>query len=155
MTFATITGSITPINNDSVSPVSFSGETTWDENAILTEAQLTKPRARRFISHNGNNSVTVHRYAKNGTRDLVLLDGTDAEKLIKYAMSNPMVHFNFDFQYQLQEQDAASGRIQRHTDCYIENQPVREINNDVATIRFTINYLALDTINAATGQPVG
>jgi len=155
MNFATIIGTITPINSTAVNPISITAETTWDEASILAEPQLAKPRGRRFISHNGQNSTTIHRYAKAGMRDFILLDIPAAEQLIKYAMLNPTVHFNFDFSYQLEEQDASLVRIQRHEDCFIENQPAREISNDVATIRFTINYLNLDVINADTGQPVG
>lgn len=154
MNFATAIGTITPLVSG-FKPITFKSDTTWDETDILTEPQYGKPRGRRFVSQDGVNSTTIHRYAKAGTRDLNMLDVQAAEKLVKYALNNPTVHFDFDFRYQLEEQDAASIRIQRHKDCFIANAPIRTISNDVAIIRFTIDFLTVDTINAATGQIVG
>lgn len=155
MNFATIIGTITPINNSAFNAISFKADTTWDESSILAEPALGKPRGRRFISMDGSSSTTIHNYSKAGTRDFIMFDTEAAEKLMKYYSNNPTVHFDFDFQYQLEEQDDSKIRIQRHKDVFIANQPAREVSNDVAIIRFSLDYLLLDTINAVTGEVVG
>lgn len=154
MNFATIIASFTPLDT-SFNSFKFEGQSTWDESEILSEPQLQKPRGRRFMDNLGQSGVTIHRYAKNGMRDLTLFDGDDsANKLQQLADNNPTIHFDLDFLYYLDEQDSTKRRIQRHLDCFIENQPIRAISNEVAIVRFTVNYGSLQNIDAATGQPV-
>lgn len=154
--FATITGSIVPLNDPTSGPASFTADTTLDEESILGEPSLRKPTGRRGVSHTGNVSSVIQNLARDGTRDLILMDGhAMTERLQYFAMKRPGVHFNFDFQYALNAENKDSGRIHQHFDCFIENQPVREINNDTLMVRFTLNYHELRVVDAATGQLVG
>ncbi len=153
MNFGTIIATFTPLDN-SIAPIQYQADTTFDEEEFLSEPQPAKERGRRFMSNNGFDSTTIHRYASNGTRDFSVFDGPIAKQLEGWAEQNPTVHFNLDFSYQLEEQDSASIVIQRHLDAFFSNTPARVISNDVAVIKFTLNYGKLQNIDGATGQPV-
>ena len=155
MNFATVIGTITPLNAPNAPDASFRADTTLEEESILGEPQIAKPRGTRHMSHDGENSTVIDRYSRAGTRDLILMDGTNqAEALIYYAYQNPMVHFDFEFQYRLDHSDPGSARIQRHRSCFIENQPGREVNNEILVVRFTLNYHSLEILDATTGELV-
>lgn len=158
MNYATIVGTVTPLsqlNTAGVSPFSWRADTTVNEGMILSESNLKRPRARRWETHDGMNSRTITNYSRSGTRDLILMDGTpQAEAFQNFAYINPTVHFDFEFLYYLNDSDDASGRIQMHRNCFILNQPVVEVNNEVVNLKITLDYLSLEIIDAATGKLV-
>lgn len=139
LNFATIIATLTP-KDSAVSPVQYLSDTTIDEEDILSEPQPAKERGRRFMSNDGVNSQVIQRYASNGKRDFTVFDSAIADQLISWAQRNPTVYFDLDFQYQADEQDSTTIRKQIHSDCFFENTPARVINNEVAGIKFTVNY---------------
>jgi len=150
--FGTIIGTLTP-KDSSIKPISYQAETTSDEETFLSEPQPAKERGRRFMSNDGNKSQVILRYASNGKRDLVVFDDTIADQLISWAQKNPTVIFDFDFRYMRDHQGSQVVRNQFHEDCYFENTPAREMSNDIATIKFSLNYAKL-SITDANGNPL-
>lgn len=153
MNFASIIATLTP-RNSAFSPIQFRADTTWDEEEWLGEPQPAKERGRRFMSNDGQRSVTIHRFASNGTRDFSMIDGPEADQLIGWAQQNPTVHFDMVFTYQRDEVDGTSIRTQKMFDCFVQNTPARALSNDVVVTKFTINYNQLSVINSQTGNPV-
>jgi hypothetical protein len=152
--FATLLLTITP-KKAGANPLAFRSEVVYNEGEILGDIQLKRDLGERFMAGDGESSTTVHNYARNGQRDLTLMDGDEAEALQGFINQNPIVHFDFDFQYYRVEQDASKIRIQRHRNCFIRNLPVRVVTPDGVTLKFTIDFEKHQTINAATGLPVG
>jgi hypothetical protein len=153
LNFATILATLTPLD-DSISPIQYKADSTLDEEEFLSDAQPAKERGRRFVGNDGKTSTTIKRFASNGTRDFQVFDGAIADQLISWAQRNPTVDFDFDFSYQREEQDESSVRIQRHINCFFENTPIRTLSNDIAVVKFTVNYEQLALIDSSTGQPV-
>lgn len=153
MNFASIIATLTP-RKSGVAPIQFRADTTWDEEEWLGEPQPAKERGRRFMSNDGQRSVTIHRFASNGTREFSMIDGPEADQLIGWAQQNPTIHFDLDFSYQRDENDGTSIRKQVMRDCFIQNTPARALNNDVVVVKFTINYNSLVVQDAQTGNPV-
>jgi len=139
LNFATIIVTLTP-KDSAVAPVQYQADTTMDEEDILSEPQPDKERGRRFMANDGVNSQVIQRYASNGKRDFMVFDSAIADQLTSWAQRNPTVYFDYDFQYQADEQDVTTIRKQVHSDCFFENTPARVINNEVAGIKFTMNY---------------
>jgi len=150
--FGTIIATLTP--KDGTAPIQYKADTTLDEEEILSEAQPAKERGKRFMSNDGQYSQVVQRYASNGKRDFSVFDAAIADRLTGWAQANPTKKFDFAFRYQRDELDAADIRIQFHSDCFFENTPARVISNEIATVKFTLNYGKLSVQDGA-GNPVG
>lgn len=152
--FATLILTVTP-RTSGATPLTFTSSEVMNEQEILGEVQLKKERGERYMAADGETSTTVHNYAKNGQRDLTIMDGEAAETLLGYFQQNPTVHFDLDVQYTRVEQDASTVRIQRHRNCFIRNSAVRVISPEVVTNKFTIDFEWHGLIDASTGQLVG
>lgn len=150
--FASIIGNFTP-RDTSISPIQYTSETTSDEEEFLGEPQPAKERGRRFMSNDGQRSTVIQRYASNGKRDITLFDGPFADQLISWAQRNPTVFFDFMFQYKRNIEGTEDIRKHYHKDCYIENTPARAISNDIAVIKFTLNYAKLQ-LQDQDGNPL-
>lgn len=154
MNFASLIATLTP-RTPGLAGIQFKADTTWDEEEWLGEPQPAKERGKRFMSNDGRRSVTVHRFASNGTRDFSMIDGPEADQLIGWAQQNPTIHFDLDFVYQRNEIDVTQIRRQTMTDCFVQNTPARALNNDIVIVKFTVNYGSLTVYDNSTGQPVG
>jgi len=152
ISFATIIATLTP-KDSTFKPIQYKADSTFDEETILSEPQPAKERGRRFMSNDGNQSQVIQRYASNGKRDLSVFDDTVADLMKGWAQRNPTVYFDFSFRYIREAQSVQTVRVQVHSDCFFENTPAREISNDIAIIKFTINYAKL-TITDANGVPL-
>lgn len=150
--FATIIGTFIP-RDSSVSPIQYTAETTFDEETFLGEPQPVKERGRRFMSNDGEISNVIQRYASNGKRDISVFDGIFSDQLTGWAQRNPTVYFDFTFQYKRNLNGVTDIRKHFHKDCYIENTPAREISNEIAIIKFTINYGKLQ-LQDQNGKPL-
>lgn len=152
MNFATVIVAFTP-KASGFQPITFKAEVFFNEEEFLGEAQPDKDRARLFMGNDGNNGQYIDIFAKAGKRDLTIFDGPAADKLQRWAFSNPQPAFDFSFVYQRNDQDAASVRTHFHKNCKILNHPTRVMSNDIAVVRFNIQYAGLEILNAV-GQPV-
>jgi len=137
--FATIIVTLIP-RDTSIGPVQYASDTTFDEEEFLGEPQPAKERGRRFMSNDGNKSTVIQRYASNGKREATIFDGIIADSLISWAQRNPTVYFDYIFQYQRNIEGTQDIRKHVHTDCFIENTPGRAMSNDIAVIKFMLNY---------------
>lgn len=152
LNFGTIIATLTP-KDSSVAPIQYKADTTWDEEEFLGEPQPAKERGRRFMSNDGEYSQVVLRYASNGKREFQVFDDDIADQLISWAQRNPTVVFDLAFRYQRDGADASAIRTQFHSDCFFENTPARVLSNDVACVKFTLNYGKLSVLDA-NGNPV-
>ena len=150
--FATIIATLTPKDN-SIKPIQYKADTTFDEETFLSEPQPAKERGRRFMSNDGNQSQVIQRYASNGKRDLSVFDDSISDLMIGWAQKNPTVYFDLSFRYARENQSVQTIRNQVHTDCFFENTPARELSNEIAIIKFTFNYAKL-SITDANGVPL-
>lgn len=136
--FATILATFTP--QDGSPPIQLQSQTWFDEEEFLGETQPAKERGRRFMSTNGVYSQVIQRYATNGKRDITVFDMPQCDQLVSIAQRNPYPIFDFAFRYQREQSDVTSIRVHYHWDCFIENTPFRAISNEIAVVKFTINY---------------
>jgi len=150
--FATIIGTLTP-RDTSIPPIQFASDTTFDEEEFLGEPQPAKERGRRFMSNDGERSTVIQRYASNGKRDVTLFDGIFSDQLIGWAQKNPTVYFNFMFQYKRNIEGTEDVRKHFHKNCFIENTPARAMSNEIAVIKFTMNYEKLQ-LQDQNGNPL-
>jgi hypothetical protein len=152
MNFATVIAAFTP-KVSGFNPITFKSAVFFNEEEFLSEPQPDKERTRYFASNDGNAGQYIDIFAVAGTRDLTLLDGPEADQLIKWAFSNPQPTFDLAFRYQRNDQTAAEVRTQFHANCKIMNHPVRALSNDIAVVRFTFHYGKYSLLGP-TGQPV-
>lgn len=152
MNFASVIMTFIP-RPTTFSPVIFKASVFFNEEELLGEAQPDKPRARLFMSSDGQTGQYIDNFAISGKRDLTIFDGIEADLLAKWAFNNPQPMFDFSFVYQRNDQDAADIRTQYHKDCKFLGHPVRTVSNDITVIKFNFQYAGLKVLNAA-GQPL-
>lgn len=151
MNFATATASITP-KVSSFKPLVIKSDTFFNEEEFLSEPQPARERARQFMSNDGITAQYIDNFAKNGKRDITLLDSDQADLLVHMANSNPQPLFDLNFTYQRNDQLASEIRAQMHYDCKILNHPIRALSNDVAVIKFSIAYARLELLDSTGNQ---
>lgn len=152
MSFATLIVILTP-KSAGFSPITYKADVFLNEEECLSEPQPDRERARYFAANDGNQGQYIDTYATAGKRDLSLFDGPDADKLVKWTLSNPQPLFDAAVIYKRNDQDDTQVRTQMHENCKIFNHPVRAVSNDVATLKFTLHYGKLSVLDA-TGNPV-
>lgn len=152
MSFATIIAVFTP-KAAGFSPITYKADVFLNEEECISEPQPDSERARYFAANDGNNGQYIDKYATAGKRDISLFDSPEADKLVKWALSNPQPMFDCAVTYKRNDQDDSQVRTQLHENCKIYNHPVRTVSNDVATLKFSMHYGKLSVLDAA-GSPV-
>lgn len=152
MNFATVIASFTP-TVPGFHPITFKADTFFNEEEFLSEPQPARPRARQFMSNDGQTAQYIDNFAINGKRDITLIDGPEVDNLIHFAFSNPQPPFNFSFRYQRNDQDTAQIREHFHTYCKFENHPARVMSNDIVVVKFTLMYAKVQILGP-DGNPV-
>ena len=152
LNFASVVATFTP-KDESVKPITLKADVFWNEDQMLSEPTPDKPRAKYFASNDGKTGQYIDIFAKSGTRDCMLMDSLEAEKLIAWAMSNPQPLFDFSFFYKRNDQEDTEARTQIHYDCKFLGHPARVPANDVVIIRFNFQYANMDTLDAE-GVPI-
>lgn len=151
--FASIVGTFQPVSNSDIDPIQFEAETTSDEETFLGSPQPAGKRGRRFMGNDGVNSTVILKYANNGVREITLFDGPFVDSLIGWAQQNPTIFFNFTLRYERVLEGTTDIRDHVHTNCFIENVPGREMNNDIAVVKFDLNYERFQTLDE-NGAPI-
>lgn len=152
MSFATVLAVFTP-KTAGLAPITYKADVFLNEEECLSEPQPDAERARYFAANDGNNGQYIDKYAIAGKRDLSLFDSPEADKLVKWALTNPQPMFDLAFTYKRNDQDESEVRTQMHENCKILNHPVRAVSNDVATLKFSLHYGKLSVLDAS-GAPV-
>lgn len=135
-------------------PLQFGGEVAYHESAFLGPITPKYERGNRFMSANAGNDVVMQTNSRAGTRPMTLLLGTDIDRLVSWAQSNPQVMFNLDFYFKYLTDTADLARIQRHLRCFMPVIPTPTIAYDQPTIEIVLDFGDLIQINPVTGQPI-
>lgn len=152
LNFASVVATFTP-KKSGIQPVVLKADVFWTDDQMLSEPTPDKERAKYFASNDGKTGQYIDMFAKSGKRDCMLMDSTNTEKLIAWAMSNPQPLFDFSFFYLRNDADQSEARTQLHTNCKFLTHPARIPSNDVVSIRFNFQYANLDTLDA-NGVPI-
>lgn len=152
LNFASVVATFTP-KDPSVPQIVFKADVFYTEDQMLSEPAPANPRAKYFPSNDGNAGQYIDRFEKSGTRDLMIVDCLESEKLIAWAMSNPQPLFDFSFYYKRNDQRAEEARTQIHYNCKFLGHPARVPDNNTVSIKFNFNYANMDTLDA-NGQPI-
>lgn len=152
MNFATIIATFTP-TVPGFKAVSFKADVFFNEEEFLSEPQPARPRARQFMSNDGQTAQYIDNFAINGKRDISIIDGEEADALIHMANSNPQPPWNMSFRYQRNDQDSAEVREHFHQYCKFDGHPARVMSNDIVIVKFTFMYSIL-SILGPDGNPV-
>lgn len=153
LNFASVIATFTP-KDPKKAPIVYKADVFYTEEQMLSEPTPNAPRSKYFAANDGETGQWIDRFAIDGQRDLILMDGIETEKLIAFAMSNPQPLFDFSFFYKRNDQSAEEARTQLHKGCKFLNHPARIPSNDVVTIRFSLGYAKIQTLDA-NGQPIG
>lgn len=151
--FASVIVTLTPVLN-ATGQIQYQADTIFQEEEFLSEPQPAADRGNRFMALNGANSQVIFNYATNGSRDFQIFDSPVSDALLGWALRNPMVIFDFTFQYQGTQQDISTIRKQFHKNCFIKNTPARVMSRDTSVIRFNLDYESLAVLDS-DGAPVG
>lgn len=152
LNFASVVATFTP-KDSSIQPIVFKADVFYTEEQMLSEPAPNAERAKYFAANDGQTGQYIDRFAKDGKRDLTIMDSLEAEKLIAWAMANPQPLFDLSFFYKRNDQEASEARTQIHYGCKFMGHPARIPSNDVVSIKFTFNYANMDTLDA-NGQPI-
>ena len=134
--------------------LSFAGDTFYNEEDLISDATEAAERAKRFMSAAGTRDVTMQNLARNGTRELKLIMGTDYEKLVSWGQSRVQKMFDLDFYYVYNTGSTAGGRIQRHKRCFLVGLPIPGVGRDRGYVTIKFDYGDLALIDPATDKEI-